>query len=160
MFVICEFNSDLQELFRESLELVWKNAHQVLWHYLKIFKSYGEFILSDGFSVFIQCVFILQRQGQLPNGKPMSDPKTLFTEPKFQTTKIMKQSFIMSWQKHHLIRDMVTTKGLSYMSNTKMALNCRNISGILQVLIKFQPSNGALSEKYTETQNQISVSSV
>ena len=160
MFVICEFNSDLQELFRESLELVWKNAHQVLWHYLKIFKSYGEFILSDGFSVFIQCVFILQRQGQLPNGKPMSDPKKLFTEPTFQTTKIMKQSFIMSWQKHHLIRDMVTTKDLSYMSNTKMTLNCRNISGILQVLIKFQPSNGALSEKYTETQNQISVSYV
>ena len=44
--------------------------------------------------------------------------------------------------------------------NTKMTLNCRNISGILQVFIKFQPSNGALSEKYTETQNQISVSYV
>ena len=35
-----------------------------------------------------------------------------------------------------------------------------NISGILQVVIKFQQSNGALSEKYTETQNQISVSYV
>ena len=44
------------------------------------------------------------------------------------------------------------------MSNTKMTLKCRNISGILQELIKFQPSDGALSEKYTETQNQISVS--
>ena len=43
------------------------------------------------------------------------------------------------------------------MSNTK---NCRNISGILQVLIKFKPSNGALSEIYTEAQNQISVSYV
>ena len=28
------------------------------------------------------------------------------------------------------------------MSGTKMTLNCQNISGILQVLIKFQPSNG------------------
>ena len=46
---------------------------------------------------------------------------------------------------------MVTTRDLLYMSNTKMTLNCRNISGILQVLTKFQPSNGALSEKYTET---------
>ena len=35
-----------------------------------------------------------------------------------------------------------------------------NISGILQVVIKFQQSNGALSKKYTETQNQISVSYV
>ena len=43
------------------------------------------------------------------------------------------------------------------MSNTK---NCRNISGILQVLIKLKPSNGALSEIYTEAQNQISVSYV
>ena len=43
------------------------------------------------------------------------------------------------------------------MRNTKMALKCRNISGILQVLIKLQPSNG---EKYTETQNQISASYV
>ena len=34
----------------------------------------------------------------------------------------------------------------------------QNISGILQVLIKVQPSNGALSKKYTETQKQISVS--
>ena len=82
----------------------------------------------------------------------------LFTAPKFQTTKTMKQSFIMAWQKHHLRRDMVTTRGLSDMSGTKMTLNCRNISGILQVLIKLQPSNGALSEKYTKTRNQISVS--
>ena len=49
VFVICEFNSDLQEIFRESLELVRKNVHQVLWHYLKSFKSYGEFILGDSF---------------------------------------------------------------------------------------------------------------
>ena len=46
---------------------------------------------------------------------------------------------------------MVTTRGLSDMSGTKMTVNCRNISRILQVLIKFQPSNGALSEKHTET---------
>ena len=46
------------------------------------------------------------------------------------------------------------------MSNTKMTLNCRNISGILQVLLKFQPSSGTLSEKYTEMQNQISVTYV
>ena len=46
------------------------------------------------------------------------------------------------------------------MSGTKMTLNCQNISGILQVLIKFLPSNGALSEKYTETQIQISLTSV
>ena len=32
-----------------------------------------------------------------------------------------------------------------------MTLNCQNISGIFQVLLKFQPSNGALSEKYMET---------
>ena len=54
--------------------------------------------------------------------------------------------------------DMVTTRGLSNMSGTKMTLNCQNITGMLQVLIKFQPSNGPLSEKYTVTQNQISVS--
>ena len=48
---------------------------------------------------------------------------------------------------NHLRRDMLTTRGLSYMSNRKMTLNCRNISGILQVLIKLQPSNGALSVK-------------
>ena len=42
----------------------------------------------------------------------------------------------------------------------KVTLNCQNISRILQVLIKFQPSNGALSEKYMEAQNQISVSYV
>ena len=60
----------------------------------------------------------------------------------------------------HLRRDMVTTRDLSDMSGTEMTLNCRNISGILHVLIKFQPSNGALSEKYTETQNHISVSYV
>ena len=29
VFVICEFNYDLQEIFRESLELVRKNVHQV-----------------------------------------------------------------------------------------------------------------------------------
>ena len=53
---------------------------------------------------------------------------------------------------------MEITTGLSYMSNTKMTLNCQKISGILQVLIKFLPSTGVLSEKYTETENQISVS--
>ena len=55
---------------------------------------------------------------------------------------------------------MVTTKGLPGMNGTKMTLNCRNTSGILQVLTKFQPSNGALSKEYTETQNQISVNYV
>ena len=68
-------------------------------------------------------------------------------------TKIMRQSFITAWQKHHLRKDIITKRGLSYMSNIKMTLNCRNMSKILQVLIKFQPSNRALSEKYTETQN-------
>ena len=52
---------------------------------------------------------------------------------------------------------MVITRGLSDMSGTKMTLNYPYISGILQVLINFQLSNGALSEKYTETQNQFSV---
>ena len=52
---------------------------------------------------------------------------------------------------------MVTTRGLADMSGTKMTLNCRNMSRILQVPIKSQPTNGALSEKHTETQNQISV---
>ena len=69
-----------------------------------------------------------------------------------QSTKKMKQSFIMVWQKHHLRRDMVTTRGLSNMRGTEMTLSCQNIPGILQVLIKFQPWNGAFSEKYTETQ--------
>ena len=47
---------------------------------------------------------------------------------------------------------MVITIGLSNMRGTEMTLNCQNISRILQVLIKFQPSNGVFSEKYTETQ--------
>ena len=32
-------------------------------------------------------------------------PLKLFTVPMFQTTKIMEQSFIIAWQKHHLRRD-------------------------------------------------------
>ena len=32
---------------------------------------------------------------------------------------------------------MVTTRGLSDMSGTKMTLNCQNMPGILQVVIKF-----------------------
>ena len=75
----------------------------------------------------------------------------------FQITKIMNQSFIMTCQENNLRRDMVITRGLSDMSGTKMTLNYPYISGILQVLINFQLSNGALSEKYTETQNQFSV---
>ena len=47
---------------------------------------------------------------------------------------------------------MVITRGLSNMRGTEMTLNCQNISRILQVLIKFQPSNGVFSGKYTETQ--------
>ena len=47
---------------------------------------------------------------------------------------------------------MVITRGLSNMRGTEMTLKCQNISRILQVLIKFQRSNGVFSEKYTETQ--------
>ena len=58
MFLICEFNSDLHEIFKESLELIWKNVHQVLWDYLKSFKNCGEFILSDGFLVHSMYLYI------------------------------------------------------------------------------------------------------
>ena len=50
VFVTCEFNSDLRVIFTESLKLVWKNAREVLWHYLKSFKNCGKFLLGDGFS--------------------------------------------------------------------------------------------------------------
>ena len=49
MFVNCEFNSNVHEVFTESLEIVWKKAREVLWHYLNSFKSYGEFILGEVF---------------------------------------------------------------------------------------------------------------
>ena len=47
MLVIGELNSDLHE----GLKLIWKNACKALWHYLKNFKSYGEFIFGDDFLV-------------------------------------------------------------------------------------------------------------
>ena len=40
MFVNCEFNPDLNEIFTKSLEIASKNLRKVLWHYLKSFKSY------------------------------------------------------------------------------------------------------------------------
>ena len=40
MFVNCEFNPDLNEIFTKSLEIALKNLRKVLWHYLKSFKSY------------------------------------------------------------------------------------------------------------------------
>ena len=97
---------------------------------LNIFIIYFLFHSFSGPEIF----FIIPRPSSRYN--PINSHK-LFTAPMFQRAKIMKQSFIMAWQKHHLRRDMVTTRGLSYMSNTKMTLNCQNISGILQILIKF-----------------------
>ena len=40
MFVNCEFNPDLNEIFTKSLEIALKNLRKILWHYLKSFKSY------------------------------------------------------------------------------------------------------------------------
>ena len=99
---------------------------------------------------------VIAETGTVVQWKTNVCPYKLFSAPIFQVTKIVKQSLIMAWQKHHLRRDMVNTKGLSDMNRTKMPLSCLNISGI----IKFHSSYGALSERHKKIQNQISVSYV